>query len=60
MEAAILAGEEAVTACERGVEEAGGKADHVRLQEACHALQDARAAVERLFARWAELEAKQG
>ena len=26
---------------------------------ACHALQDAREAVERLYARWAELEAKQ-
>ncbi len=60
MEAAILAGEEAVAACERGVEEAGAAGDHVRLQDACHALQDARTAVEGLFARWAELEAKQG
>ena len=60
MEAAILASEEAVMGCERDVEQAGAVNDHVRLQEACHALQDARTAVERLYARWAELEAKQG
>ncbi len=59
MESAILTSETAVTDCERDVEKAGAASDHVRLQEACHALQEARVAVERLYARWAELEAKQ-
>jgi ABC transport system ATP-binding/permease protein len=58
MEAAILAAEEAVASREGEVQSAGNTSDHVRLHEACTALQEAQAAVERLYTRWAELEAK--
>ncbi len=58
MEEAILAAEAAVTTREGEVQSAGNAADHVRLHEACTALQTAQEAVERLYARWAELEAK--
>jgi ATP-binding cassette subfamily F protein uup len=58
MEAAILAAEEAVATREGEVQLAGNAADHVRLHQACTDLQNAQATVERLYARWAELEAK--
>jgi ATP-binding cassette subfamily F protein uup len=59
MEAAILAAEEAVTACQARVQESA-TAGHAALSEACQALEAAQATVERLYARWQELEAKKG
>ena len=59
MEGRILAAEEAAAARQQEVEAAGGRADHVRLQESCKALEAAQAEVERLYARWQELETKQ-
>jgi ATP-binding cassette subfamily F protein uup len=58
MEAAILSAEEAVATSEGEVQAAGNTTDHVRLREACTALQNAQETVERLYARWAELEAR--
>jgi ATP-binding cassette subfamily F protein uup len=58
MEAAILAAEGEVATREGEVQSAGNAADHVRLRAACTALQQAQEAVERLYNRWAELEAK--
>ena len=58
MEAAILAAEEAVAARQAEVEGAA-TAGHAALAEACRALEDAQQAVERLYARWQELEARQ-
>jgi ATP-binding cassette subfamily F protein uup len=57
MEPAILAAEEAVVASQAKVDRAatGG---HVALAEACRELEEAQHAVERLYARWQELEAK--
>jgi ATP-binding cassette subfamily F protein uup len=57
MEAAILAAEDAVVACQAGVDLAA-PAGHVALAEACRALEDAQKTVERLHARWQELEDK--
>jgi ATP-binding cassette subfamily F protein uup len=57
MEAAILAAEEAVAARTADVERAA-TSGHVALAEACRALEDAQHAVERLYARWQELEAR--
>ena len=59
MEAAILAAEEAVADRQAEVERAA-TAGHVALAEACRALEEAQQAVERLYARWQELEAKRG
>ncbi len=59
MEAAILAAEEAVTQREAEVERAA-MADHTLLAEACRALEEAQKAVERLYARWQELENRRG
>lgn len=59
MEERILAAEELVTARQRDVEDAGRGSDHVRLQECCRILHEAQDTVERLYARWQELEAKQ-
>jgi ATP-binding cassette subfamily F protein uup len=59
MEAAILAAEEAVAERTAEVERAA-PAGHVALAEACHALEEAQRTVERLYARWQELEAKRG
>jgi ATP-binding cassette subfamily F protein uup len=58
IEERILAAEAAVRVREQEVEAAGRNADHVQLQESCHALQEAHAAVEQLYGRWQELEAK--
>jgi ATP-binding cassette subfamily F protein uup len=59
MEGAILAAEQAVADREADVQQAA-TADHVALAEACRALDLARAEVERLYARWQELEARCG
>jgi ATP-binding cassette subfamily F protein uup len=59
MEAAIVAAEEAVSVCQGEVERAAS-AGHVVLTAACRALEEAQRGVERLFARWQELEAKRG
>jgi ABC transport system ATP-binding/permease protein len=59
MESAILAAEEVVAARQSEVERAAGP-DHVALAQACKALEDAQRVVERLYARWQELEAKRG
>ncbi len=57
MEGAILAAEQAVTESEAQVQQAA-TAGHVALSEACRALDLAKAEVERLYARWQELEAR--
>jgi ATP-binding cassette subfamily F protein uup len=59
MEGAILAAEQAVTDREADVQQAAA-AGHVALAAACRALDSARAEVERLYARWQELEARRG
>jgi ATP-binding cassette subfamily F protein uup len=57
METAILAAEEAVVEHQARVEQAAS-AGHVALAKACHALEEGQHTVERLYARWQELEAK--
>lgn len=57
MEAAILAAEETLTARQAEVETAAS-AGHATLADACRALEEAQRAVEQLYARWQELEAK--
>ncbi len=59
MEAAILAAEEALAERQAAVER-GAAAGHVALAAACRALEEAQQAVERLYARWQELEARRG
>jgi ATP-binding cassette subfamily F protein uup len=59
MEDAILAAEQAVVEKEAAVQGAS-TAGHVALAEACEALEAARREVERLYARWQELEARRG
>ncbi len=59
MEGAILAAEQAVEARQAEVE-AASTAGHAKLTAACLALDEARAKVEALFARWEELAAKRG
>jgi ATP-binding cassette subfamily F protein uup len=59
MEGAILAAEGALEACRRGAEDPAIASDPAALEERWAALEAARAEVERLYARWAELEAKQ-
>jgi ATP-binding cassette subfamily F protein uup len=59
MEDAILAAEQAVTDHEADVQRAA-TAGHVALAEACKALDLAKEEVERLYARWQELEARRG
>lgn len=58
MEAAILVAEERVAACEAEVSRVAG-AGHAALAEACRSLEEAQREVERLYARWQELEALQ-
>jgi ATP-binding cassette subfamily F protein uup len=55
METAILAAEEKLAKCQAAVERATG---HVALAESCRAMEEAQHAVERLYARWQELEEK--
>jgi ATP-binding cassette subfamily F protein uup len=57
MESAILAAEQALTDRETDVQQAT-TAGHVALAESCRALDVAKAEVERLYARWQELEAR--
>jgi ATP-binding cassette subfamily F protein uup len=59
MEEAILAAESAAEACQRALEDPAVVSDPVALQARLAALDAARAEVDRLYARWAELEAKQ-
>jgi len=59
MEAAILAAEEALEACRVAADDSAIAADAIVLHERYTALQAAQEHVDRLYARWAELEAKQ-
>jgi ATP-binding cassette subfamily F protein uup len=59
MEQAILEAETAVQSCERAVEDPAVASNAAALQERYAALEAARAEVDRLYSRWAELEAKQ-
>ena len=59
MEQAILDAERAVEACQREVDDPAIASDPGALQQRYGALEAARADVDRLYARWAELEAKQ-
>ena len=59
IEAAIAAAEGVVAAREAEVNRDHG-GNHVALTAACKALEEAQAVVEKLFARWQELEAKRG
>jgi ATP-binding cassette subfamily F protein uup len=59
MEAAIEAAEQAVSWADSAAADPSIAADHVALSGRLKALADAQAEVERLYARWAELEAKQ-
>ncbi len=60
IEAAVTSAEETLSARERDVETTSTGGDHVALTGACKALEEAQAAVEKLYARWQELEAKRG
>jgi len=59
MEARILEAEEGVVARHSEVERVD-TSDHVALARVCRALEEAQQEVERLYARWQELEAKRG
>ncbi|HEX9819102.1 MAG TPA: ABC-F family ATP-binding cassette domain-containing protein [Methylomirabilota bacterium] len=59
MEQAILDAERAVEACRREAEDPAIASDALALQQRYAALEAARAEVNRLYARWAELEARQ-
>jgi ABC transport system ATP-binding/permease protein len=59
IEAAILVAEEAVVERQAEVEKAA-TAGHAALAVACRALEEAQGEVERLYARWQELEARGG
>jgi len=59
MEQAILDAERAVEACQGAVDDPAIVSDPTALQQRYAALEAARADVDRLYARWAELEAKQ-
>ena len=58
MEADILAAEERLAACNDAAHEPSVASDHVALRERLSALDAAQKEVERLYARWADLEAK--
>ena len=58
MEAAILEAERAVEACRHAAEDPGIASDPAALQARYAAVDTARARVDRLYARWAELEAR--
>lgn len=60
MEETILAAETALTECQAAVEDPAVASDPAALRTRWEALESARAEVARLYARWAELEAKQG
>ena len=58
MESAVLAAEERLGAADAALEDPAVATDAAALQERAAAAVAARAEVERLYARWAELEAK--
>jgi ATP-binding cassette subfamily F protein uup len=58
MEQAILEAESVLAACQRGVDDPAIASDPAALQARYAALETARAEVDRLYARWAELEAR--
>jgi ABC transport system ATP-binding/permease protein len=60
MESAILAAEEAVATCQAATLDPMVAANAGELAARCRALEEAEQTVERLYARWAELEAKRG
>jgi ATP-binding cassette subfamily F protein uup len=60
MEQTILRAEETLAACRAAVEDQAVASDAAALHVRCAALDEARAAVEQLYARWAELEDKRG
>ncbi len=60
MEAAILEAEQAQERCRLALEDPAVASDGAELSRRLEACQAAEAAVERLYARWAELEAKVG
>jgi len=59
MEAAILESEAAAQAIQEEIEDPATARDPVKLRERCQALAEAQAKVDRLYARWKELEEKQ-
>jgi len=59
MEAKVLDGEERLAAAQAAVEDPAVASDPKALQERCATLETVRKDVERLYARWAELEEKQ-
>lgn len=58
MEASISAAEETLTKCQAKVEQAATEG-HVALTLACQAMEEAQQVVDRLYARWHELDLKQ-
>jgi ATP-binding cassette subfamily F protein uup len=60
MEPRILGAEARLEAAARGAADPAVAADHVAVQERLAALAEAQAEVDRLYARWADLEAKAG
>ena len=58
MEARILEAEHRLEACQRAAADPSVASDHAALSERVAALAAAHAAVDTLYARWAELEAK--
>jgi len=58
MEARILEAEQHLDACRGAADDPAVATDHEALRERHEALAAAEAAVEQLYARWAELEAK--
>ena len=59
MEQKILAAEAACVACQEAVDDPAVASDPIALRERWAALEAARAEVDRLYGRWAELEQKQ-
>jgi len=60
MESAILAAEDRLASCQTAAADPAIAANAAEVEARYLALEDARHEVERLYARWAELEAKQG
>ena len=58
MEARILQAEGRLATCQQAADDPAIASDHAALTERLAALAEARAAVDGLYARWAELEAK--
>jgi len=58
MEAAILEAERAVETCRRALDDPAVASDPAALQQRMAALESAQAEVDRLYVRWAELDAK--